>query len=181
MNKKNKIIIAVIAVILLVIALIIYFSSDKTVNKKIIKNFTDIGFVNHSNSFLYSKQLSNINLEQHNNNVKNKIESTYEILYFNSNTYELTKDKISYNNGITKNFTPTYDYTNRKVIYNYRINFNNTNILVEGSFDNETKTFVCNSNFAYNIDMTESKQDICNKLKIEIENFSYEAKKYYKK
>ena len=53
------------------------------------------------------------------------INSTYEVLYFNSSKYQLSKDLITYNNGIIKNFTPTYDYATDKIEYNYRVNFDN--------------------------------------------------------
>lgn len=180
MNKKNKIIIIVAVAILLVIVMIIYFSGDKNKYKKIIKEFTDIGFINQDNSFLYSKQISDLNLEQYNEKVKMNVNSRYEVLYFNSSKYQLSKDLITYNNGITKNFTPTYDYSSDKIEYNYRVNFDNTNIFIEGSYDNINKTFICNTKFAFNIDIDETKEDICNKLKLDVENYSYQATSFIK-
>ena len=39
-------------------------------------------------------------------------------------TFELTKDKMTYNDGITKNFTPTFDYSNDNLTYTLEFSYN---------------------------------------------------------
>lgn len=176
MNKKNKIKIIIIIIITIIIATILILNLTQNKDKQIINYLKALNFTSDENSYFYSKQISQNSLEEHNNNIKNNIESEYEILYFNTNIYTLTKNKISYNDGITKDFTPIYNYTNDKMTYTYRINLNNTNIIMEGIYDIETKEFTCNVSFAYQIDIEKSKDEICNKVKKDIEVFEYETK-----
>lgn len=173
MNKKKIIIItSIIALLLILILIISLFKNPQT---EIIEYLQSIEFVNENTTNLYSKQISNNTLEQHNKNIENNIESEYEILYFNTDTYELTKNKIAYKDEITKDFTPTYNYKNNKLNYIYRINYNNTNIIMEGTYNINNKTFTCIPTFSYQIDIEKSKKDICNKIKLEVELFSYET------
>ena len=131
MNKKKIIIITSTIALLLII--ILFINLSKNPQKEIIKYLKSIEFVNKDTTNLYTKQISNNTLEQHNNNIKNNIASEYEALYFNTDTYELTKNKTAYKDEITKDFTPTYNYTNNNLNYIYRINYNNTIVIMESS------------------------------------------------
>ena len=175
MNKKTKIFTIILSIVLLVVIIISlfnYFNYDKKIEKYIIKS----GFKNNDISNLYSKQLSEYNMDEYQENIKRDNESHYEMLYFNFDTYELTKNKISYNKGISKDLTSTYDYTNGNLNYTYRINLSDTNIIIDGAYDNDTKNFTCEPTFHYLIDFEESKEDICNKIEFEINNFNNEVK-----
>ena len=170
----------IIVVIIIIIGILLVVFSEKPENK-ILKYIKSLEFINSDDTFLYSKQISKNNLEQHSKNVEENIDSEYEILYFNINTYQLTKDKISYSDGITKNFTPTLDYTNNNLRYTYRISLDNTNVIMEGSFNMDTEEFTCTPSFSYQIDIENSKKDICNKIKYDVESFNIKALKIFKK
>ena len=173
MNKKKIIIITSIIAILLII--ILFINLSKNPQKEIITYLQSIEFINKDTTNLYAKQISKNNLEKHNNNIQNNIESEYEVLYFNTDTYELTKNKTTYQDEITKDFTSTYNYTNNNLNYTYRINYNNTNIIMEGTYNINNKRFTCEPTFSYQIDIEKSKKDICNKIELEVELFSYET------
>ena len=76
MNKKKIIIITSTIALLLII--ILFINLSKNPQKEIIKYLKSIEFVNKDTTNLYTKQISNNTLEQHNNNIKNNIASEYE-------------------------------------------------------------------------------------------------------
>lgn len=170
-----KKIIIIISILVVILGFILIIKITTTPEKEIIKYLESINFTNYKNTNLYSKQLSKKNIDEFNNDVKHNIESSYKIMYFNIETYELTKDKIDYKDGITKNITPTFNYKNNKITYNYRIYYKNTTILIEGTYDIKTEIFTCNPTYTYQINIEKSKESICNKVKLEIDNFAYEA------
>lgn len=174
--KKNIIITIISVLILLVIVLIIKLIN--TPERQLERLLKSQDFTNYNNSYLYTKQISTNNIKTHNQNVQNNIESEYTVLYFNIKNYQLTKDTIYYSDGILKNLTPTYDYTNNTLTYNYRIYYNNINIIFKGIYDINTKKFTCEPTYSYQINTENSKETICNKVKAEIENFSYETRTF---
>lgn len=176
MNKKTIIISISIVLLLLIMILLIPKMLKKEPQTQIIKYITNLKFTNSDNSYLYSKQVSEDNLDEYTKKVENNINSEYEILYFNINTYQLTKDEMTYDDGINKNFTPTYDYTNNDLTYTYRVNYDDINILIEGKYNIRTKEFICTPTFSYGIDIENSQEAICNKVKFDIETFEYETK-----
>jgi len=176
MNKKTKLFILV-GVVVLIILLAIKVSGPKTPNEKVTKYFVNkLGFSNTDGSNLYSKQNSKIDFEEYERRVGNNLDSEYEIVYFNSDNYQLTMSNITYSNGITKDFTPVYSYSDNKITYIYRIKYNTANAIVEGSFDAKSGEFVCKPTFAYNIDIKNGQVDVCNKVKVVVEDFDYYAR-----
>lgn len=166
----------IIALIVVILGIVLIINITMTPDKKIIKYIKAADYINYADTSIYSKQISENNIDQFNKDIKLNKESIYEINYFNTETLQLTKDKIIYKDGITKNITSTFDYTNNNLTYNYRIYYNNMNILIEGTYDINTKKFTCEPTYSYQIDIDKSIEDICNKIEFEIENFSYEAK-----
>lgn len=173
MNKKVKI--GILILIIVIIILIFNLSTRKTTQEKIINYITNIGFIQDSGSSLYAKKISELSLEEYNNKINQNVEANYEILYFNVDSYQLTKDEMSYSNNIHKSFNPTYDYTNNTLEYQYRINLNNTNVIIEGKYNSETQEFICTPLFSYQIDIDSAIDEICNKVKYDVEKFQYEA------
>lgn len=173
MNKKVKIgiiIFSIFLILLIISSLIKKFSENKVVNY-----IESIGFVQDDSSSLFFKQISDLSFEDYNNKKNNDINASYEMLYFNTYTYQLTKDKLEYSNKITKSFNPTYDYINDSLIYTYRINLNDTNIIIDGEYSAEDDNFTCNIVFSYNIDIDSAFKDICEKIKYDVKDFNYEA------
>lgn len=172
MNKKKKIVIIILSIILVLI-LAIFIIINSNYDKKIEKYITKLGFENNNNTYLYSKQISIYNYEEYKKNIEEGIDTEYEVMYLNTSTYELTHDKTTYSNNITKNLTSTYDYTNDDLSYTYRINLSNTNVIIEGSYKNDN--FTCEPTFFYQVDIENSMETICEKVEFEIKNFYDEA------
>jgi len=172
MNKKKIIIISTIILLLLIFTLIIKFTNNS--ENILVKYLKASGFTNNENTSLFKRQISKITEEELNNNINNNINSEYEMQYFNTNTFEYTKDKISYNNNITKYYTPTYNYRDNKITYIYKINYQNANIIVKGEYNLNNKKFICEPTFYYQMNIEKVKDNICNKIKLETEIFSNE-------
>ena len=172
MNKKNIIIISAITLLLTILTIIINITDN---NKNVLpKYLKSVGFKEIKDTTLYKKQISKINEEEHNSNIENNIKSEYEIHYFNIDTFEYTKNKITYNDNITKDYTPTYSYKDNKINYIYRVYYENANIIFEGQYNLKNKRFTCEPTFHYQVNINDIKEDICNKLKLESEIFSSE-------
>lgn len=171
---KKKIIIITLAFIAILLTTVLILNLKKDTKTQITNYLSNIGFDKYGNSFLYIKQTSENNLEDYNKDIEQNIETEYEVLYFNVDTFELTKDKMTYNDGITKNFTPTFNYSNDNLTYTYRIKYNNSNIIMEGTYYIETKYFTCKPAFSHQMDIEKTKKAICNKIELEMKIFEYE-------
>lgn len=173
MNKKKKITIVIILSSILVLILAIFMISNSNYDKKIERYITKVGFENNSNTYLYSKRTSMTNYEKYQKDIEEGKDTEYEVMYFNTSTYQLIEDKTTYSNNITKNLTSTYDYTNDDLSYIYRINLSNTNIIIEGTYKNDN--FTCEPTFFYQVDIENSLKTICKKVEFEIKSFDDKA------
>ena len=172
MNKKKKIIIIVLSVILVLI-LVLFLINNLNYENKIEKHITNLGFKYNDDTYLYSKQVSLNSYEEYKKNMEEGIDAEYEVMYFNSSTYELIQDKTTYSSDINKNLTSTYNYNNDNLSYIYRINFSNSNVIIEGSYENDS--FTCKPIFFYQVDIDDSINTICEKLEFEVMNKYDEA------
>ena len=171
-NKKK---ILIILISLVIIILIIKVADNMSPPPKIEDYLKDIGFTNEGESALYYKQISEIDEEQYQRAVSNKMNATYEFIYFNINNNQLTKNKMTYEDEITETFIPTYDYTNQKLTYTYRFVYNNANVIFEGEYNLKTTKFTCENTYSYKFDLEIGKEAICEKVKYDIEDFKKEA------
>lgn len=171
--SKRKIIIgiAITAIIILIINLSNSLDQPPTI-QNYLKNK---GFTNEEESVLYYKQLSEMGKDEFNIKKRNKINATYEVLIFNTNKKQLSKNKLSYENGIFETFIPNYDYTSQILKYTDRIVYNNTNIIIEGTYNMKNSKFICENKYSYNFNIEEGKDTLCNKIKYDIEDFKKEA------
>lgn len=177
MNKKKKITIIIILSSILALILSIFIINNSNYDKKIEKYITNLGFRNNNNTYLYSKRTSITNYEKYQKDMEEGIDTEYEVMYFNTFSYQLTQDKTTYSYNITKNLTSTYDYSNDDLSYIYRINLSNTNIIIEGTYKNDN--FTCEPTFFYHVDIENSMETICEKVEFEIKNFSDDAAKLF--
>lgn len=173
LSTRSKILIIVLIVFIILVLLRFIMREDKS--DKIGNYLISKGFVKEEDSTLYHKQVSNITRDEYDNKINNKENSSYEMLYFNTYNYHFIKDKMTYEDDISKSFNPTYNYQDNTLTYIYRINLYNTNIIIEGSYDIDTEEFTCNPTFASEIDIDNAENDICNSIKYEVIDFSYEA------
>lgn len=172
MNKVKRNIILVLIGSVLCFAIISFFVR-KDSEDLITSYITGIGFSNDTGT-LYIKKISLNDIDTFEKEKSEGIDTNYEVLYFNTDTYQLTKDRLEYSSKINKSFNSTYDYKNESLTYVYRINVYNTNVIIEGKYDN--KRFTCDSTFSYQIDINNSLDDICRKVKLDVIQFDYEAK-----
>ena len=178
MNKKKILIVFIIIIIVIISVLII---NNKNNNNKLIENYLiKNGFVKDEASTLYEKQISDINLKEFQDNTDNNIESTYEVLYFNTYDNKLTKNLMDYINNLLREYTAEYNYVDKSVEYNYRLRYEEMNLLLEGTYKKETDDFTCDIIYAYNIESTDTKSTICDKLKNNATQFYYEAETLFK-
>lgn len=168
---KPVIIVGSVALILFIIS---FFVNDRS--NELETYIVDAGFENYNGTYIYTKQVSKNDMTKYNEEKVQGKNSEYEKLHFNIDSYELTKDKITYQDSIEKNITPTYHYKDDTISYTYRVIYNYTSIIIDGTYDTETKEFTCESTYAYQINMVDSKDAICDKIKTEIELFENEAK-----
>lgn len=172
--KKNKKILIVLGILLIILILFIVITKKPT--SKIIEEYLlTKDFVKEENSTLYTKTISDISLDKFEENISNKIDSTYEKLSFNLDNYQLTKVEKKYEDEIFTTFTPTYYYSTDKLNYIYRITLNSTNVILEGSYDYNTDDFICETTYAHDIDIDKSEAAFCEKIKYDVKDFYFEA------
>lgn len=171
--NKKKILITLIA--LVVIILVIKVANNINPPPKIENYLRDIGFNNEGESALYYKQISDIDNDEFQKRMNSERNAIYEILYFNVNKNELTKNKKSYEDGIFETFIPTYDYSNQELNYTYKIIYNNTNIIFEGKYNLKNTKFTCENIYSYKFELEAGVDAICNKIKYDVEDFKKEA------
>lgn len=173
LSTRGKILVIILIIFIVLVLLRFIMREDKS--DKIGNYLIGKGFVKEEDSTMYHKQISDITMDEYEDKVNNKENTSYEMLYFNTYNYHFIKDKMIYEDDISKSFNPTYNYKDDTLTYVYRINMYNTNIIIEGSYDNNTEEFICNPTFASEIDIDNAKEDICNSIKYDVIDFNYEA------
>ncbi len=169
MNKKLKICLIIVGIIIAIIILKVL--TTKPLEQRLAKYLTNIDFVQDEGSALYYKQTSKLSRDEYLAKISAREQAHYEALYFNTASYDLTEDELDYQDDIEISFNPTYNYQNQKITYTYRINVNNTNALIEGTYDQKSEIFTCEPTFAFNIEIDQSINDICDSIKLEVEDF----------
>lgn len=174
MSKKKKILLVGIILFAIIIA-ILYFTTDKDISNKVVNYIEKLGFTNTDDVNIYSKLVSSYDIDDFNNYVKENQDVEYEKMFFNVESFEFYKDQRSYFNGVTTSFLPIYNYTNNELKYSYRINSNNLNIIINGTYEKENDYFSCNVTFSSDEGINDKKNDICESLNYKIKDFYYEA------
>ena len=170
LNKKYIIIIVVVVFILLLFLLSFQSPTDR-VGRILRKN----GYVNEKNSSLYSKQISNLNLEQFNQKMKLGESAVYEENYFDASEYQFIKNKVEFSDDIQTNFTPKYDYVTGYLTYTYRVIINeNSNVIFEGNYNSGTNAFVCENTYAHDFDLSGNENIFCDKIEQNVKDFYLE-------
>lgn len=172
MNKvKRNIILVLLGIGLCVIILLLFVKKDS--EDLITSYITDAGFSKDIGT-LYVKRISLNDLDTFEKEKSEGIDTNYEVLYFNTDTYQLTNDRLEYSNEINKSLNSIYDYKKDSLTYVYRINVYDTNVIIEGEY--KDKDFTCEPTYSYQIDIDNSISDICQKIELDVIQFDYEAK-----
>ena len=178
MNNKKIIIVAICLIIILIIVKLTTSSSTENTLKNYLK---EQEFTNEKESNLYSKQLSNTSIEEYENDIINKKDSKYEVIYFDIKNYQLIKNEMIYEDEIQTIFIPTYDFNKNLLTYTYRFVYNNTNVIFEGEYNLKTNKYTCENIYTYEFNFqTEKDEPICNKIKYDVEDFKEEVQLFLK-
>ena len=170
LNKKYIIIIVVVVLILLLFLLLVQSPTDR-VGRILRKN----GYVNEKNSSLYSKQISNLNLEQFNQKVKLGESAVYEENYFDASEYQFIKNKMEFSDDIQTNFTPKYDYVTGYLTYTYRVIINeNSNVIFEGNYNSDTDSISCENTYSHDFYLEGNEDIFCKKIEQNVKDFYLE-------
>lgn len=176
MNKKHiKIIINIGIFIILLVAFKLI--TQKTTTSKVKEYITKKGFNQVEKTNIYSKEISEITIDEYFKNADDNIESKYQTLYFDLNNYQLSKTQMEYRNNIYSYFTPTYNYKNNSFNFEYEITFKDGYINFYGEYDIENKDFICDiKNYKnMNAQSSSNQEIICNKILYDMKSFSIEA------
>ena len=164
-----------VLIIIILIFLVVKSLLDKKNNEEKITDYIISNGFSEDAGTLYKKQISDINYDEYSNKKDNGEDVTYEMLYFNTNTYELTLDKIEFSNGIEKSFNPVYNYVDETLTYNYRINIDNTNVIINGEYIKDSYEFSCSPTFSYQFNTSNALDKICEKIREDVEDFYSDA------
>lgn len=171
MNKKK--LLFIILGIVLVIILILYFTGKKDISEKLNNYLLKNDFYNTENMYVLEKQISILNEEEFKENVSNNIDSEYDLLFFNTYSFELYRDYRNLFDNVTISFLPRYNYVSEELTYIYRITSGNSNTIISGSYNDNN--FVCDVTFSSEEGINNIKNDICNSIEYEIKDFKYTA------
>ena len=173
MKKYIKVLIIVITIISFLF--ILNKILEKPTDEKIIDYVIKQGYELDSKKKLYYKELSKYNLNEYNYYVSKKINSLYEINYFDNYNYKLIKEKLEYAEGFETSLIENYSYRDNSLTYTYRINNKTVNAIYKGTYEIDSKNFVCEKEFSYGLENNSLKNTICDKIEYDVMMFSLEA------
>ena len=176
MSKKKYFMI--IFLFLIIVIFLLVKVTEVPINDKIIGYLEKNNYV-LKNENLYFKQISNTNLADYNYLKSKKTNSTYEFNNFSIADYQLVKSINEYQNEVENTLDLIYDYTNSFLIYTYRINYLNSNVIYKGSYDENKDEFICQKEFSYGMNNTNSETTICEKIEYQVLMFNYEATTFF--
>lgn len=177
MKKDRK---KILMVILGIIAFFVLLNlvTYRSTTERVVKYITRLGYQNDGESSLYSKQITDINLDQYFSQVEKKSTAKYEVNYFNVKEYQFIKNVMEYSDGIESTFSPKYDYKVEKLSYTYRIVIrDSSSVIFEGEYDASREDFTCENTYMYQFDLIGNEEALCNKIRFDVENFYYEMRK----
>ncbi len=176
MKKYSKIII--IFTIILIAIIVLKFITNVPVPTKISNYLVENGYI--KNNDLFSKQISDLSLNEYQYYVSKNIPATYSINYFSIGNFRLTKNLDNYQDKITTSLTEIYDYKDNSLTYTYRITSNDVNAIFKGEYKETNKEFICQKEFAYGVITNSFQNTICEGIELQVSNFSLEAKLLFK-
>ena len=143
--KKNTVIIIVVFIIIVILGILMYYTTDQKQeeNEIYINNYlSNLGYKYDEKGRMYKKITTNNKLDDY-YELKNKNKEVYyEEYYFSLDNNSFIELNMGYKNGITEVFNITSDLTKQEITYNYEINKDDSQAIVEGSYNNNS--FICN-------------------------------------
>lgn len=165
----------VLGIILVILLLLLGFLmvGGKSLDERLVLFIEKKGFQNEGDSSLYYKTTSDDNYDSYQEKSKNDINSVYEAFCFDVNNYRISKQYMSYDDGIVTNFTPLYDYKTDALTFTYRVVGGDANFIFEGSYSHDDDEFVC-KNIYSSLEIESEEGIICDKIRYDVEDFYYE-------
>lgn len=173
---KKNIIYAIVLIVVVVITFALVKLTDTPYDTKIEKLLADNSYTLVTNG-LYSKQMSAGSLNNYNNCIKTSDTCKYEVNTFTMGLYELSKNIKEYNNEVASDLDIIYSYHDNTLTYTYRVNYKNSLIIFNGTYNNSK--FTCKKEFATGIDSSNSQDVICEKIKTKVLSFENETKVFF--
>ena len=175
-SSSNKLLI--ISIVMVILMLILYFYNSLTIESKFVSSIEKIGYSKVNSSNLYYYNVGDTNLDDFNYSLDNKIESNYEMNYFDVDELLFKKNIRNYSNDNYSLLNEIYDYKNKYVTYSYRLVSNNEATLIfSGKYllENSEFKFTCNKDYRYQFDVNNNDDLVCNYLKDKVLDFYDEA------
>ena len=107
MNKKKKIITYGIIIAIFCILIILKIIFNKSTKENLEEYIKNIGFEKIEDN-LYSKQISEISIDEYFKLVEKKTYADSSYYYFNTTNYTLSKVRMKYSNNISSTLNATY-------------------------------------------------------------------------
>lgn len=176
LSSSTKFMFFSIFIIILIIILLIY--NNKKVEDTFIDELSKLGYHNTDGGNYYYKNIGGITLNDFNAYVSDKVNSKYEMNYFDVDEVLFKKNKRVYYDGMLSNLNMFYDYKEKVVTYNYRVeDVGEATLIYSGNYEFKNKDFVftCEKEYIYKYDLESSNELVCDNIKYDVRDFYDEA------
>ena len=171
-SKKKKLIILIIIIIVILLG-VMWFLTRETFDDKLRNYLLDNDFVLEDD--LYTKQISDISLDEYYEQIDYGNDATYEVLYFDIYNYQLLETNMDYYDGVAMILSSIYDFKDDTLIYTSEVGLNGVNVIFDGSYDGNRKKMTCNVSSS-KINLSSGDENIiCDIIDNNIEDFYDEA------
>lgn len=160
--KKNIIIIVVICVFFLLIMSLSWFKSDKAEIKQALLTY---GFSEVEKNSYYTYVLDG----SYDDYIYDG--SKYKVLNFNMENFTLSESFMENVDDVDFTYSANFEYGYDTVDYSARYTYKQSNIIINGNYNINDKSFSCNPEISYGADLTQVKNDLCDELKIYVSDF----------
>ena len=171
-SEKKKLIILIIVIIVILLG-VMWFLTRETFDDKLRNYRLDNDFVLEDD--LYTKQISDISLDEYYEQIDYGNDATYEVLYFDIYNYQLLETNMDYYDGMSMVLSSIYDFKDDTLIYTSEVGLNGVNVIFDGSYDGNRKKMTCNVSSS-KINLSSGDENIiCDIIDNNIEDFYDEA------
>ena len=171
-SEKKKLIILIIVIIVILLG-VMWFLTRETFDDKLRNYLLDNDFVLEDD--LYTKQISDISLDEYYEQIDYGNDATYEVLYFDIYNYQLLETNMDYYDGMSMVLSSIYDFKDDTLIYTSEVGLNGVNVIFDGSYDGNRKKMTCNVSSS-KINLSSGDENIiCDIIDNNIEDFYDEA------
>ena len=185
---KKGIISLIIVISLIVVLYLINSTRQKESDEKLLTNYLEESgyildkqnFINpltgeEQNSGVYHKLISDKDLDEYLEDVKNNTNSRYEELFFNADSYQLVKVVMNYEDEVSTVFKAEKQLHKKIVSYNYELSILSSSIVLNGTYKTtdvafDNKNLSCSVLYTVRMD-EEEKDTYCNISKYELLSF----------